>query len=153
MKNQLIDIEYIKQLLEKISDEDASYLGFSEMWCRPEWLICSVLPVCPPCVRPSVKQDNSQRMDDDLTHKLADIIKTNNILAQKIEKEARIEVIDDWTKVLQYHIATLVDNDIPGIAQSAHRSGRVLKSIRQRLKGKDGRIRNNLMCKRVDFFC
>ena len=151
LKNQLIDIEYIKQLLEKISDEDAKYMGFSELWCRPEWLICSVLPVPPPCVRPSVKQDNSQRMDDDLTHKLADIIKTNNILAQKIDKESRIEVIDDWTKVLQYHVATLVDNDIPGIAQSAHRSGRVLKSIRQRLKGKDGRIRNNLMGKRVDF--
>ena len=45
------------------------------LWCRPEWLICSVLPVPPPTVRPSVKQDNSQRMDDDLTHKLADIIK------------------------------------------------------------------------------
>ena len=60
-------------------------------------------------------------------------------------------VIDDWTKVLQYHIATLVDNDLPNIAQSCHRSGRPLKAIRQRLKGKDGRIRNNLMGKRVDY--
>ena len=54
-------------------------------------------------------------------------------------------------KVLQYHIATLVDNELPGIAQAVHRSGRALKAIRQRLKGKDGRIRNNLMGKRVDF--
>ena len=151
LKNQIIPIEYIYQILSKISDEDVRCLGFSNYWCRPEWLICSVLPVPPPCVRPSVKQDNSQRMDDDLTHKLSDIIKANNTLSDKIYKNARPEVIDSWTKLLQYHIATLIDNDIPGIAQSAHRSGRVLKSVRQRLKGKDGRIRNNLMGKRVDY--
>ena len=61
-------------------------MGFDPVWCRPEWLICSVLPVPPPSVRPSVKQDNSQRMDDDLTHKLSDIIKANNTLRKKIEK-------------------------------------------------------------------
>tara|TARA_Y100000590_G_scaffold155286_1_gene178510 strand:- start:266 stop:4819 length:4554 start_codon:yes stop_codon:yes gene_type:complete len=146
-----IDIEYIKTLLERITDEDARFLGFSEKWCRPEWLICSVLPVPPPSVRPSVKQDNSQRMDDDLTHKLSDIVKANNSLRQKIDLDSRKEIIDDWSKLLQYHIATLIDNDIPGLAQAAHRSGRALKSIRQRLKGKEGRIRNNLMGKRVDY--
>ena len=151
IKNQIIPIEHIKQILERISDEDAECLGFSSYWCRPEWLICSALPIPPPCVRPSVKQDNSQRMDDDLTHKISDIVKCNNTLIQKIQKNSRPEIINDWTKVLQYHVATLIDNDIPGIAQSAHRSGRVLKSIRQRLKGKEGRIRNNLMGKRVDF--
>ena len=90
-------------------------------------------------------------MDDDLTHKLCDIIKCNNLLKEKINQNARQEMIDDWSKVLQYHIATMIDNDIPGVAQSSHRSGRALKSIMQRLKGKDGRIRNNLMGKRVDF--
>ena len=143
--------EYVKSLFEKISDEDINLIGLSSLWCRPEWLICSVLPVPPPCVRPSVKQDNSQRMDDDLTHKLVDIIKANNQLKRKIAENARIEVVNDWTKLLQYHCATLVDNDIPGLSQAAHRSGRALKSIRQRLKGKEGRIRNNLMGKRVDF--
>ena len=69
-ETRLVDIEYIKQLLENITDEDSDFIGFSSKWCRPEWLICSVLPVPPPSVRPSVKQDNSQRMDDDLTHKL-----------------------------------------------------------------------------------
>ena len=151
VKTQIIEIEYIKQLLEKITDEDVTYLGFSCEWCRPEWLICSVLPISPPSVRPSVKQDNSQRMDDDLTHKISDIIKTNNTLKRKINNNSRTEVINDWKKVLQYHIATMIDNDIPGIAQSSHRSGRALKSIMQRLKGKDGRIRNNLMGKRVDY--
>jgi DNA-directed RNA polymerase II subunit RPB1 len=151
MKTQHLSVEQVKSILEKISDEDINILGFSDLWCRPEWMVCSVFPIPPPSVRPSVKQDDSQRMDDDLTHKLCDIIKCNNVLKQKIDNNSRIEVINDWTKVLQYHIATLVDNELPGVAQSVHRSGRALKSIRQRLKGKDGRIRNNLMGKRVDF--
>lgn len=148
---QMLKIEQVKMIFEKITDEDCKILGFSELWCRPEWLICSVLPIPPPSVRPSVKQDNSQRMDDDLTHKLQDIIKNNNIVANKI-KNNKIDDIDNWTSVLQYHIATLINNDLPGgVKQSAHRSGRPLKSIVQRLKGKEGRIRNNLMGKRVDF--
>jgi DNA-directed RNA polymerase II subunit RPB1 len=148
---QKLSIERVKDIFERITDEDVNILGFTDTWCRPDWLICSIFPVPPPSVRPSVKQDDSQRMDDDLTHKLCDIIKCNNTLKQKIESNSRIEVIDDWTKVLQYHIATLIDNELPGIAQAVHRSGRALKAIRQRLKGKDGRIRNNLMGKRVDF--
>ena len=91
-------------------------------------------------------------MDDDLTHKFSDIIKANNTLKNKMENSnTRKEVIDDWAKVLQYHVSTMIDNDIPGIIQSSHRSGRALKSIVQRLKGKEGRIRNNLMGKRVDY--
>ena len=151
IKTQKLTIEKIKEVFERMTDEDVNILGFSDSWCRPDWLICSVFSICPPAVRPSVKQSDSQRMDDDLTHKLCDIVKCNNTLKQKILKNSRTEVIDDWTKVLQYHIATLVDNEIPGIAQAVHRSGRPLKAIRQRLKGKDGRIRNNLMGKRVDF--
>ena len=151
-EERIIEIEYVKQILEKITDEDAEFMGFSSEWCRPEWLLCSVLPVPPPCVRPSVKQDNSQRMDDDLTHKLADIVKQNNILGQKLNNDGTsMDIIDHQWKFVQYHVATLIDNDISGFKQSAHRSGRALKSIRQRLKGKEGRIRNNLMGKRVDF--
>uniref|UniRef100_A0A6C0L177 DNA-directed RNA polymerase II subunit RPB1 n=1 Tax=viral metagenome TaxID=1070528 RepID=A0A6C0L177_9ZZZZ len=150
-KSQILAIENVKEIFERMTNEDVQILGFSELWCRPEWLICSVLSIPPPAVRPSVKQDDSQRMDDDLTHKLSDIIKCNNTLKQKINTNSRIEVVNDWTKVLQYHIATLIDNELPGIAQAVHRSGRPLKAIRQRLKGKDGRIRNNLMGKRVDF--
>ena len=143
--------ELIKSIFERISDEDSYFMGFSESWCRPEWLICSVLPVPPPAVRPSVSQDNSQRMDDDLTHKLADIIKYNNLLKTKLQGSAKPDIIEDFTNLLQYHTATLIDNEIPNISQATHRSGRALKSIRQRLKGKEGRIRNNLMGKRVDF--
>ena len=83
MESNIIDIEYIKQLLENITDEDSNFLGFSDQWARPEWLICSVLPVPPPAVRPSVKQFNNQRSEDDITHKLIDILKTNNHLKKK----------------------------------------------------------------------
>ena len=143
--------EIIKSMFERISDEDSYFMGFNESWCRPEWLLCTVLPIPPPPVRPSVHQGNSQRMDDDLTHKLADIIKYNNNLSQKIQSNANTDIIEDFTEMLQYHVATLIDNEIPNLSQSTHRSGRPLKSIRQRLKGKEGRIRNNLMGKRVDF--
>jgi len=148
---QNISAEYVKSLFEKITDKDANSLGFSSTWCRPEWLICSVLPIPPPAVRPSVKQGGSQRMDDDLTHKLSDIVKFNNILKKNIEKSHRQEIIDDWTNQVQYHVATYINNEIPGVYQSTHRSGRPIKAIQQRLKGKEGRIRNNLMGKRVDF--
>ena len=150
-KEQHIQAEYVKSLFERISDEDINLLGFSNVWCRPEWLICTVLPLPPPAVRPSVKQGNSQRMDDDLTHKLSEIIKFNNALKQKIKNGNRKEIIEDWTNMVTYHVTTLIDNEVPNINQATHRSGRPLKAIRQRLKGKEGRIRNNLMGKRVDF--
>ncbi len=150
-KEQHIQAEYVKSLFERITDEDINILGFSNIWCRPEWLICTVLPLPPPAVRPSVKQGNSQRMDDDLTHKLSEIIKFNNALKQKIANGNRQEIIDDWTNMVTYHVTTLIDNEVPNINQATHRSGRPLKAIRQRLKGKEGRIRNNLMGKRVDF--
>ena len=148
---ELMNVETVQNIFERISDEDSQFMGFNDNWCRPEWLLCSVLPVPPPSVRPSVKQDNSQRMDDDLTHKLSDIIKANNSLRQKMESGTKTDIIQDLTNSLQYHVATLVDNELPGISQATHRSGRPLKSLRQRLKGKEGRIRNNLMGKRVDF--
>ena len=101
-KTQKLTVENIKAIFERITDEDTNILGFSDIWCRPEWLICSVLPVPPPTVRPSVKQGNSQRMDDDLTHKLADIIRYNESLKMKINKGVKPEIIQDWTNMLQY---------------------------------------------------
>jgi DNA-directed RNA polymerase II subunit RPB1 len=146
-----LEPEYVHRLLRRISDEDVDFMGFSRMWCRPDWMMCTVLAVPPPQVRPSVLQDNNQRSEDDLTQKLIDIIKTNATLSDKIAKGAKKKAIDEWTTLLQYHIATLVDNDIPGVAQSAQRSGRPLKSLKQRLGTKDGRIRNNIQGKRVEF--
>jgi len=146
-----LEPEYVYRLMRRISDEDVDFMGFSRFWCRPDWMMCTVLPIPPPQVRPSVLQDNNQRSEDDLTQKLIDIIKTNNNLAQKISTNAKKKAIDEWTNVLQYHIATLIDNEIPGVAPSAQRSGRPLKSLQQRLGSKEGRIRNNLQGKRVEY--
>uniref|UniRef100_A0A6C0DR67 DNA-directed RNA polymerase n=1 Tax=viral metagenome TaxID=1070528 RepID=A0A6C0DR67_9ZZZZ len=146
-----LEPEYVYRLLRRIGDEDVDFMGFSRFWCRPDWMMCTVLPIPPPQVRPSVLQDNNQRSEDDLTQKLIDIIKTNHNLTQKIQQNAKKKAIDEWTTVLQYHIATLIDNEIPGVAPSAQRSGRPLKSLQQRLGSKEGRIRNNLQGKRVEF--
>lgn len=148
---RFLEPEYVYRLLRRITDEDVDFMGLSRLWCRPDWMMCSVLAIPPPQVRPSVLQDNNQRSEDDLTQKLIDIIKTNQTLADKIAKGAKKKAIDEWTTLLQYHVATLVNNEIPGVAQSAQRSGRPLKSLQQRLGSKEGRIRNNLQGKRVEF--
>lgn len=150
-QQQPLEVEYVHRLFRRISDEDVDFMGLSRYWCRPDWMICTVLRIPPPQVRPSVVQDNNQRSEDDLTHKLFDIIKNDKTLQQKIEGNSNKNVIDEMTNVVQYHVATLVDNDIPGVAPSAQRSGRPLKSIQQRLGGKEGRIRYNIQGKRVEF--
>ena len=143
--------EMMLKIFKKISDIDVHFMGFSPIWSRPEWMICQVLAVPPPQVRPSIKHDAQQRSEDDLTHIIINIIKANKMLQEKLEQNSGSNVIDDWTTVLQYYIATLVDNKIPGVAAVAQRSGRPLKAIKDRLNGKGGRVRGNLMGKRVDF--
>ena len=74
----------------------------------------------------------------------------NNHLKDRLQTNATGKTSEDWRGLLQLHIATLVDNEMAGMT-STHRTGRAIKAIRQRLKGKEGRIRGNLMGKRVDF--
>ena len=143
--------EMVIKMFRRISDEDVSYMGFSPTFSRPDWMICQVLAVPPPAVRPSVKHDAQQRSEDDISHIIVNIIKANKTLQEKIDANAPGNVIDDWTTVLQYYVATQIDNKIPGVASVAQRSGRPLKSIKERLNGKGGRVRGNLMGKRVDF--
>jgi len=143
--------EMVLKILKRISDEDVTFMGFSPVFSRPDWMICQVMSVPPPAVRPSVKHDAQQRSEDDLSHILVNIIKTNKTLQDKIQNNSPANVIDDWTSVLQYYVATQVDNKMPGVASVAQRSGRPLKSIKDRLNGKGGRMRGNLMAKRVDF--
>jgi DNA-directed RNA polymerase II subunit RPB1 len=143
--------ETIINIFKKISDEDVNFMGFSSLWSRPEWMICQVMAVPPPSVRPSVKHNSQQRSEDDLTHILVNIIKSNKTLQEKIEQNANPNIIEDWATVLQYYVSTLVDNKIPGVAAVAQRSGRPLKAVKERLNGKTGRVRGNLMGKRVDF--
>lgn len=154
--NDVITIKYTPELVtkifKKITDEDIDFMGFSPKWSRPEWMICHIFAVPPPSVRPSVKQDSQQRSEDDITHIIINIIKFNTSLKEKIaQPDTNNKIIEDWTSLLQYYIATLVDNNIPGTSPVTQRSGRALKSITERHKGKTGRVRGNLMGKRVDF--
>lgn len=136
-----------RKILERISDETCILIGLDPINSRPEWMITTVLPVPPPCIRPSVTIDGSGRGEDDLTHMLTNIIRYN-ALVQKFENSRRI---GDYIEQLQYHITTYMDNDVSGIQPALQKGGRPVKSITARLKGKEGRIRGNLMGKRVDF--
>ena len=143
--------ETVLKMFKRISDEDVNFMGFNSLFSRPEWMICEVLLVPPPAIRPSIKHDAQQRSEDDITHILVNIIKVNKILQERIEQNATQVVIDDWTLQLQYFVSSMVDNKIPGVSSVAQRSGRPLKSIKERLNGKGGRVRGNLMGKRVDY--
>lgn len=152
LRKQMFGAPEILEILKRITNEDVEALGMSAKYSRPEWMICTVLPVPPPAVRPCVHHDTGQRQEDDLSYTLSHIIKNNNSLAAKIKKGDRKDYIDGYALQLQYYVATLVENQIQGLTPPTHkRSGRTLRSLSDRLKGKEGRIRGNLMGKRVDF--
>jgi len=141
----------IRERLERISDEDLEVLGFNPKVARPEWMVLQVLPVPPVYVRPSITLESGIRSEDDLTHKLVDIIRINQRLKENMEAGAPTLIIQDLSELLQYHVTTYFNNEASGIPPARHRSGRALKTLSQRLKGKEGRFRSNLSGKRVDF--
>jgi DNA-directed RNA polymerase subunit A' len=141
----------IRERLERISDEDLEILGFNPKVARPEWMVLQVLPVPPVYVRPSITLESGIRSEDDLTHKLVDIIRINQRLKENMEAGAPTLIIQDLSELLQYHVTTYFNNEASGIPPARHRSGRALKTLSQRLKGKEGRFRSNLSGKRVDF--
>ncbi len=165
------------EIFKKIKDTDLEKLGFSTK-CRPEWMIFSVFPVAPPCVRPSVFHDGGTRSENDLTYKYLEILKCNIALKNEIlrfkqnlkelkektpkdDKAKYDQVISDYIadkgrnidkryEHLQTHATTIINNKIPGIT-SKNRSGRPFKCFSDRLASKTGRVRWNLMGKRTDF--
>jgi DNA-directed RNA polymerase II subunit RPB1 len=143
--------EEVYKIFARMSDDACREIGFNPEFCRPDWLILRKFPVPPPPVRPSVVMEGANNCEDDLTHKLLDIVKQNESLRRHQENGAPEHVVDQIAQLLQYHINCYINNEIPGQPQNVHKSGRPIKSIAQRLKGKAGRIRCNLMGKRVDF--
>ncbi|MFQ6123162.1 MAG: DNA-directed RNA polymerase subunit A' [Candidatus Heimdallarchaeota archaeon] len=141
----------IRDRLERISNEDAILLGFDPRYARPEWIVLTVLPVPPVAVRPSIILETGVRSEDDLTHKLVDTIRINQRLRENIEAGAPQLIVEDLWELLQYHVTTFFDNEVSGIPPARHRSGRTLRTLAQRLKGKEGRFRGHLSGKRVDF--
>ncbi|MEM3547038.1 MAG: DNA-directed RNA polymerase subunit A' [Candidatus Bathyarchaeia archaeon] len=146
-----LDPGVIRSRLERIPDEDLKLLGYDPSLARPEWAILQVLPVPPVYVRPSITLETGIRSEDDLTHKLVDIIRINERLKEAISSGAPTVIREELSDLLQYHVTTYIDNETSGIPPSRHRSGRALKTLSQRLKGKEGRFRLNLTGKRVDF--
>ena len=132
-------------------DEDCWALGFNPEFCRPDWMIVSVLPVPPLHVRPMVEMGEGGKSHDDLTFQLGTVIKINTHIRQSEANGAAHHVIMESMDLLQRNVAALVDNQMPHMDQALQRSGRPIKSIKERLKGKAGRVRGNLMGKRVDF--
>ncbi len=141
----------IRERMERITDEDLEILGFNPKTARPEWMVLQVLPVPPVYVRPSITLESGIRSEDDLTHKLVDIIRINQRLKENMDAGAPTLIIQDLSELLQYHVTTYFNNEASGIPPARHRSGRALKTLSQRLKGKEGRFRSNLSGKRVDF--
>ncbi|MEC8869564.1 MAG: DNA-directed RNA polymerase subunit A' [Candidatus Thermoplasmatota archaeon] len=140
----------VRARLEKIPDGDLWALGFNPETTRPEYMVLTVLPVPPVSVRPTITLESGERSEDDLTHKLVDVLRINQRLRENRDAGAPQLIIDDLWELLQYHITTYFDNQTAGIPTARHRSGRPLKTIRQRLKGKEGRVRSNLSGKRVN---
>ena len=141
-------------IFRNINDGDMKRMGLNVDYARPEWMILTVLPVPPPAVRPSISVDGTSqgmRSEDDLSYKLADILKANSKLREGESLGSPQHVMDEFFELLQYHVATMMDNDIAGIPAALQKSGRPVKAIRSRLKSKEGRLRGNLMGKRVDF--
>ncbi len=139
----------VRERLQKIPDEDLFYLGIRGI--RPEYFVISLLPVPPVTVRPSITLETGERSEDDLTHKLVDIVRINKRLMENIDLGAPEFIIQDLWELLQYHVATYIDNELSGVPPARHRSGRILKTLTQRLKTKEGRFRHNLIGKRVNY--
>jgi DNA-directed RNA polymerase subunit A' len=141
----------VRERLERIPDEDLRPLGINPDVARPEWMILTVLSVPPVTVRPSITLESGDRSEDDLTHKLVDVLRINQRLRENRDAGAPQLIVEDLWELLQYHVTTYYDNQTSGIPPARHRSGRPLKTLVQRLKGKEGRFRSNLSGKRVNF--
>lgn len=149
-KKRLSPIE-VRERLEMIPDEELMKIGINPKTARPEWAVMSLLLVPSVTVRPSITLDTGERSEDDLTHKLSDIIRANQRLWENLNAGAPEVIIEDLWDLLQYHVTTLFDNNITRIPPARHRSGQPLKTITERIKGKEGRIRHNLAGKRVNY--
>lgn len=149
-ERKLTPIE-IRARVEKISDEDAELLGFDPIHARPEWMVLTVLSVPPVTMRPSITLETGERSEDDLTHKLGDIVRINQRLFENINAGAPEIIIEDLWELLQYHITTYYDNTITQVPPARHRSGQPLKTLTERIKSKEGRFRYNLAGKRINY--
>ncbi len=124
--------------------------AFRRSGARPEWMIMSVLPVIPPDLRPMVQLDGGRFATSDLNDLYRRVINRNNRLKRLIELGAPEIIVRNEKRMLQEAVDALIDNGRRGRAISGTGNHR-LKSLSDMLKGKQGRFRQNLLGKRVDY--
>lgn len=151
-----LSVNEIYTIFNNISDDDVRLLDIDPEMSHPRNLIIKVLPVLPPCDRPFIKTDG-KICDDDLTLQYIEIIKINNQLINQdnnnIERSNELESSvanrERFTSNLIFRILTMFNNS-QGKARH-NTTGRTIKSIKERITGKDGQLRNNMMGKRCDY--
>ena len=139
------------RLFEKMSDDDSELMGLNPKVTRPENLILTFFPVPPNQTRPSVAQDDKTSNEDDLTIKLKEMIMINSVIRVAIIDGQPINKIMDQWDTLQTAAALFINAELPGFNANNSSLRKPARGIVQRLKGKQGRFRNNLCGKRVDF--
>lgn len=135
-----------KKLVKRLKIVDA----FCESGCRPEWMILDVVPVIPPELRPLVPLDGGRFATSDLNDLYRRVINRNNRLKRLIELNAPDIIVRNEKRMLQESVDALFDNGRRGRIISGVNK-RPLKSLSDMLKGKQGRFRQNLLGKRVDY--
>ena len=141
----VLTTEEIKKIFDNISNEDVELIGFDPELVHPRNFILSVIPVLPICARPYVKADGNL-CDDDLTNQYVEIIKINNHLGEE-DKSTRREVSESKRQKclasLRFRVMTTFNNS-QGKAKHTT-NGRPIKGIKERLAGKEGQLRLNLL--------
>lgn len=140
----------IYEVLLKIKSEDKPFLETAPSFPLESYFV-KLLLIPPIQVRPSVYAGSLEKSEDDLTLKLADIIRTDLKLRECIQLGSPQLISQDIYELLEYHVSTYFNNQTSFLPVSKHRSGRPLSTFVQRLKGKEGRFRFNLVGKRVNF--
>ena len=148
LKDELADAKLQKRqkLVKRLEVVEA----FIKSGNRPEWMILTVLPVLPPDLRPMVQLDGGRFATSDLNDLYRRIINRNNRLAKLLELGTPDIIVRNEKRMLQEAVDALIDNGRRGRAVTGPGS-KALKSLSDMLKGKQGRFRQNLLGKRVDF--
>ncbi len=140
-------------LKKKILRRLKLFQGMAKAKIRPEWMFISILPILPPDLRPMVQLDGGRYASSDLNDLYRRVINRNNRLKYLIEISAPAVIVRNEKRMLQEAVDALIDNEMrKGVTTTATTGGkRLLKSLAAILAGKQGRFRQNLLGKRVDY--
>ena len=139
-----------KQIMKKISKRLKVIQGFIQSQTRPEWMVLSSVPVVPPDLRPLVPLEGGRFATSDLNDLYRRVINRNNRLKNLLQLKTPDVIIHNEKRMLQEAVDALFDNGRHGRAVTGA-GNRALKSLSDMLKGKQGRFRQNLLGKRVDY--